>query len=101
MCIRDSHKRVVLCIATHYHDDRTGGLDILRSRGVRTYATEQTWRLAHEKGEREAEFRMGGDTAFAVGGLTFRTYYPGEGHTGDNIVVWFPKSRVLCGGCLV
>ena len=94
-------RRVVLCIATHYHDDRTGGLDILKSRGVRTYASEQTWRLAHEKGEREPEFRFGGDTTFTVGGVRFRTYYPGQGQTRDNIVIWFPKGRVLYGGCLV
>lgn len=28
-------------------------------------------------------------------------FYPGGGHTIDNIVVWLPKSKILFGGCLV
>ncbi len=38
---------------------------------------------------------------FTVGGRSFTAYYPGEGHTRDNIVVWFPEARLLYGGCLV
>jgi glyoxylase-like metal-dependent hydrolase (beta-lactamase superfamily II) len=33
--------------------------------------------------------------------VAFSTFYPGEGHTRDNIVVWFPARRVLFGGCVV
>lgn len=28
-------------------------------------------------------------------------YYPGAGHTQDNVVVWFPKQSALFGGCFV
>lgn len=28
-------------------------------------------------------------------------FYPGEGHSPDNIVVWLPEYKVLFGGCLV
>lgn len=28
-------------------------------------------------------------------------YYPGKGHSADNIVVWLPQYKVLFGGCLV
>ncbi|HXB45547.1 MAG TPA: hypothetical protein VNV85_15885, partial [Puia sp.] len=31
----------------------------------------------------------------------FQTYYPGEGHTPDNIVIWFDKEKILYGGCLI
>jgi glyoxylase-like metal-dependent hydrolase (beta-lactamase superfamily II) len=95
------HMPVVLCIVTHYHDDRTGGLDILRERGIRTYSTVRTLELCRAKSEKEAEFQFSRDTTFRVGSLTFTTFYPGEGHTRDNIVIWFPKERVLYGGCLV
>ncbi len=36
-----------------------------------------------------------------MGNLELETYYAGPGHTKDNIVVWFPKARVLYGGCLI
>ncbi|MDF4756393.1 GIM family subclass B1 metallo-beta-lactamase, partial [Vibrio parahaemolyticus] len=28
-------------------------------------------------------------------------FYPGKGHTEDNIVVWLPQYNMLVGGCLV
>jgi metallo-beta-lactamase class B len=31
----------------------------------------------------------------------FEAFYPGAGHTRDNIVLWFATSRVLYGGCLI
>jgi glyoxylase-like metal-dependent hydrolase (beta-lactamase superfamily II) len=98
---RKHGKKVVLCVVTHHHDDRTAGLDILREKGIRTYSTEQTFRLCREKSEKEAEFQFTRDTTFNLGGISFQTFYPGEGHTADNIVIWFPKQRVLYGGCFV
>lgn len=92
---------VVMCLVTHYHDDRTAGLDVLRDRGVMTYASRMTDSLAAAHGDRRAEHLFARDTSFRVGGVRFETYHPGEGHTRDNIVVWFPKARVLFGGCLV
>jgi len=29
------------------------------------------------------------------------TYYPGIGHTSDNIVIWFKDDQILYGGCLI
>jgi len=29
------------------------------------------------------------------------TYYPGPGHTSDNIVIWFKDDQILYGGCLI
>tara|TARA_R110002126_G_scaffold108245_1_gene244087 strand:- start:631 stop:954 length:324 start_codon:yes stop_codon:yes gene_type:complete len=44
---------------------------------------------------------MNKDTVFNIGGFQFETFYGGEGHTKDNIVVWFDQQKVLYGGCLV
>lgn len=41
------------------------------------------------------------DTVFTVGEYSFETYYPGEGHTLDNIIIWFKKEKILYGGCLI
>lgn len=38
---------------------------------------------------------------FEVGNYNFETYYAGEGHTKDNIVVWFGRNEILYGGCLI
>jgi metallo-beta-lactamase class B len=98
---RRHKKEVVLCIATHYHDDRTAGLEFLRKKGVQTYTSKQTFDLCDEHHENQAEFFFTRDTLFSVGEYTFETYYPGEGHTKDNIVIWCSKGSVLYGGCFI
>lgn len=95
------NRKVVMCIATHSHDDRTAGLGFLKEKGVKTYSSELTRKLCEEHNEEQAQYVFTKDTLFTVGGYSFKTFYPGKGHSPDNIVVWFPKHKVLYGGCLV
>jgi len=100
--IKAKHNQsVVLCIATHSHKDKTAGLEFLKDHGVKTFTTRQTDEISVRKGEKRAEFLMEKDTVFLVGQYKFQTYYAGEGHTADNIVIWFDKEKILYGGCLV
>jgi len=95
------NKNVILCIATHYHEDRTAGLDFLKQKGIKTYSSKQTYDLCRLHHEKQAAFYFEKDTTFAIGTYLFETYYPGEGHTKDNIVVWCDKEKILYGGCLI
>lgn len=36
-----------------------------------------------------------------LGDTGIEVYYPGHGHTKDNIVVWLPNSHILFAGCLI
>jgi metallo-beta-lactamase class B len=94
-------QKVVLCISTHYHADRTAGVDFLKSKGIRTYCSYQTYQLCKQFHEKQPEFFFMNDTTFTVGKYSFNTFYPGEGHTRDNIVIWLPDSRIIYGGCFV
>src|SRR6187399_32339 len=41
--IQSRHKKkVILCIATHSHEDRTGGLEYYSQHGIKTFTTRQT-----------------------------------------------------------
>ncbi len=93
--------KAILAIVTHYHDDRTSGLEFLKNKAVKTYSTKETFDLCKLHNEKQAEFIFTSDTAFKFGNYEFETYYPGEGHTKDNIVIWFEKQKILYGGCLV
>jgi len=95
------NKNVVLCIATHWHSDRTAGLEYYRQKGIKTYTTELTDELSKKNNKKRAEFLMTKDTVFNVGKYSFETYYPGQGHTTDNIVIWFQKEKILYAGCLI
>ena len=95
------HQNVVLCLATHFHGDRTDGLEFYKQHGIPTYTTKQTDELSRKEGMKRAQYLMDGDTTFQIGQYSFQTYFPGQGHAPDNIVVWFPKEKILYGGCLV
>jgi len=100
--IRVRHNNsVVMCIATHFHEDRTGGLEYYRQQGIKTYTTRKTDELSRKRDKKRAEFLIDKDTVITVGQYSFQIYYPGPGHAPDNIVIWFEKERVLYGGCLV
>jgi len=95
------NKNVLMCIATHFHEDRTGGLQYFRQHGIKTYTTKQTDELSKKEGMKRAEFLIDKDTVFTIGQYSFQTYYPGKGHAPDNIVIWFEKEKILYGGCLI
>ena len=87
------HKKVVMCISTHFHEDRTAGLEFYRRKGIKTYTTKQTDELSKIRNEKRAEFLIYKDSIFTVGQHKFQTYYGGQGHSPDNIVIWFDKKK--------
>ena len=95
------HKEVILCIATHFHEDRTAGLEFYRKKGIRTYTTKKTDSLSVIHNAKRAGFLIYEDTVFTIGQHSFRTFYGGWGHTPDNIVIWVDKEKILYGGCEV
>ena len=94
-------KEVILCIVTHAHDDRMGGIEEFARRGIRVISTPLTSQHAARQGLRKPEAVLPNDTLFTIGGVPMECFFPGKGHTDDNIVVWFPNQRILFGGCLV
>ena len=94
-------KSVIFCLATHWHGDRTAGLEYYLRQGIPTYTTILTDQLSKKENGKRAEFLIAKDTVFHFDQYSFETYYPGEGHTKDNIVVWFNKEKILYGGCLI
>ncbi len=95
------HQKVVMAFATHWHNDKTAGLEYYRNAGIKTYTTALTDLLSKKNNAKRAEFLMLKDTSFIFDQYQFETFYPGEGHTQDNIVIWFPKEKILLGGCLI
>ena len=93
--------KVVMAIATHFHDDRTAGVYYFKTQGIKTWASKMTYDLCKEKNEKQPEFYFNGDTTFVMGNTKILCHYPGPGHTQDNIVVWLEKEKLLYGGCLV
>lgn len=95
------HQKVIMCLSTHFHEDRTAGLTYYAAKGIRTFTTRRTDSLCVLNDNPRATFMMPKDTVFHIGSEVFQVYYPGPGHSADNLVVWLPKYKVLYGGCLI
>ncbi len=95
------NKKVAICIATHWHSDRTEGLEYYKQQGIKTYTTVLTDEWSKSNNKKRAEYLIEKDTTFHVGQYAFETYFPGQGHTADNIIIWFEQEKILYGGCLI
>lgn len=95
------HMRIRLCIATHAHDDRTGGLSFYESHGVPTWTSNKTDSVLAVRHLHRPQHTFSTDTFFVFGAKRFQVIYPGPGHTIDNIVIWFASDKILYGGCFI
>ncbi|MEO5685131.1 MAG: BlaB/IND/MUS family subclass B1 metallo-beta-lactamase [Chitinophagaceae bacterium] len=95
------HKAAVICISTHFHNDKTAGLAYFRQKGIKTFTTALTDSLSKLADQNSAQYLISKDSLFAVGQYQFQTFYPGKGHSPDNIVLWFEEDKILYGGCFI
>jgi len=99
-------KPVVKAIATHGHDDRVGGAAALAERHIPLQVTAQTAALVQQRTKTEdlllpvqAVVNLQVAEKYQDGPVEW--FYPGAGHTSDNIVLWLPQYQLLLGGCAV
>ena len=85
----------------HWHDDCLGGLDAFHERKIPSYSYRLTQTEAKKHGYPVPQKGFDKELRLRVGDSDVVCYYPGGGHTRDNIVVWFPEDKLLFGGCLV
>ena len=88
-------------IAGHFHDDCIGGLEYLQSIGVESIANSMTVDKCKELGLPVPSTPFTDSLNFDFNGEPVECHYFGAGHSVDNITVWFPKQKILFGGCLI
>ena len=86
-------------VLTHSHDDRAGGLDALLRRNVPVSALDLTVAKLEQRNVRGVKPLFSAKTGTLDDDRGFEAFYPGPGHTTDNIVVKFDS--LLFGGCLI
>ena len=82
---------------THGHDDRMEGIDVLTAHGIASISHIKTADLVDTLPDVRFEERI----RLHVGDVVVEAFYPGAGHTHDNIVVWVESEALLFGGCMI
>ena len=99
---RDKLRRPVRhVIATHWHEDRMGGLAAAHATGITSYALGKTIAEAKERGLPIPRHELREDDRRTLAGIRLESFFPGHGHTADNLVVWLPKEHILHGACFI
>lgn len=96
------NKPVKVSIHTHAHSDKMGGMKALHAKGVETFATQLTNKLALERGLDQTRNELDlSDIGSQIDWYGLSVFYPGGGHSQDNIVVNDNTNNILFGGCMV
>lgn len=92
---------VTKAIVTHFHDDSMGGAPVLTEGGIPFFAHPLTIQLGKNEGtplpEPIRELKAG--DAITISNV--EVFYPGPGHSEDNLVVWVPQAKVIFGSCAI
>lgn len=100
--VRDSlNTQIESIIATHWHDDCIGGLNFLKSKGVKSYANQMTIDIARSKNLPISQQGFSDSLYIQFEGLPVNCFYFGAGHSSDNILVFLPTENILFGGCCI
>lgn len=94
-------KPVIFAVITHAHNDRIGGIDILKTKNIPTIANELTFEEAVKNNFSQPDYSFKTDTLLTLGNSSLEVFYPGPGHTPDNTVVYLNEQNVLYGGCFI
>jgi len=97
---REMKLKIKAFIPNHWHEDCMGGLEYLKSRRIRSYASEITCETAREKGLPVPDLGFVDSLVLNPGKMEIRCYFPGAAHSMDNIVVWIASEKILFPGCI-
>ncbi|MBD7910609.1 MULTISPECIES: subclass B1 metallo-beta-lactamase [Clostridium] len=95
-------KDITAAVITHAHIDKIGGIKTLLDNKIDVKSTPLTAQLAEKYGfDKPNPSITNDDEILEFGKTKVEVYFPGKGHTIDNIVVWLPEDKILFGGCIL
>ena len=88
-------------IVGHSHSDCMGGLPFLHEKGVESIACTKTIQICKSQKLPMPQKSFVDSIVLNFENEKVVCRYFGAGHTVDNIIVYFPASKILFGGCLI
>jgi glyoxylase-like metal-dependent hydrolase (beta-lactamase superfamily II) len=117
----------IVAINPHFHRDGTGGNNIYKKFGAETWSSDLTKKLLISSNKKDPAksasfykdpkqkqrilqspvipadnvFDLTKGKEFSFSGEKVQVFYPGPAHSKDNVVIYFPKQKILFGGCMI
>lgn len=95
------HANIIGVVPTHFHNDCLGSLHVFHGKEIPSYAYFTTIELATENKSIAPQRSFTDSLILKIGNELAMIKFFGEGHTRDNVVVYFPSEHILFGGCLI
>lgn len=95
------HCTINAVVATHFHNDCLGGLNVFNDKKIPSYASTRTVDLVIENKLPLPTNSFRDSFQLKVGKENAELRFFGEGHTRDNVVGYFSPDQILFGGCLI
>lgn len=93
--------RVKAVVPGHFHQDGLGGVAEFHRNNIPSYANQKTIDIAKAQNLTVPTNGFNDSLSLRVGSQAIQAAFVGEGHTRDNIVVYFPAEKAMFGGCLI
>jgi peptidoglycan/xylan/chitin deacetylase (PgdA/CDA1 family) len=88
-------------IVTDFHDDRAGGVGTLTNAGVEVWSSPGIIARLQTASPAPAHALELPRWTGTIAGVALEAWFPGAGHSPENLIVWLPEQQVLFGGCLL
>jgi peptidoglycan/xylan/chitin deacetylase (PgdA/CDA1 family) len=99
---RELGQRPRAAIVTDFHDDRAGGVAQLEAAGIEVWSSPGIIeRLISASQPAPVHVLEQPRWSGTFADVALEVWFPGAGHSPENLVVWLPDQRVLFGGCLL
>lgn len=98
---KSTKAKITGVVATHFHNDCLGGLNVFHQNNISSYGSVKTIALAERNHVVPPQIGFRKKYRLNVGTLEVLNVFIGEGHTSDNIVSYCEADQVLFGGCLI
>jgi metallo-beta-lactamase class B len=93
--------KIKAIVPTHFHSDCLGGLASFHSEKIPSYANVKTIELTKANNIISPQNGFKDSLKLELGNTYALVNFPGEGHTKDNVIGYFPAENILFGGCLI
>jgi len=93
--------KIKAVIPTHFHADCLGGLEAFHQQGIASYANYLTIQTAKSNNFTIPQNGFVDLLELKVGKQKIVAAFFGAGHTKDNVIGFFPREKIMFGGCLI